>query len=381
MLEFVANRKVFLGENSISKLPEILIEKNIKKVFVSVFNRNVDFVKEALELLVKNNIEFYIYDKIVSEPNLEVIDNGVKICKEEGCEAVIAIGGGSVLDASKAISMIVINGGEVEDYQLRGKVVTKTPLFFIAIPTTSGTGAEATKVSVVYNDKKGWKKALYDNSMIASVVILDPKATVGLSKKITAFTGMDAITHAIESYISKNANEISKMYSLKALKLLVNNIETACNEPNNIQARENMLLGSYLAGYAISVGTCLAHIIGQPVGAVYHISHGEACSIFLAPTMKVNKNYALDLYYDIAKVLDIETYNKTKEEVVDEAIKFIENLCERIGAPTKLSSFISKEKFDMELVLDNIEGSMGHIKTNPLPVSRELFKEVIEMTF
>ena len=144
--------------------------------------------------------------------------------------------------------MLAANGGNIEQYQMDGKPVTKLPPLFIAVPTTAGTGAEATKVSVVKNNYNGLKKSVYHNSMIAEVAILDPLLTVGLPAKITASTGMDALSHAIESYVSLNANPVSEMYSLKAIELISQNLITAYNDPTNLKARENMLLGSYIAG-------------------------------------------------------------------------------------------------------------------------------------
>lgn len=379
MIDFVTNRQVLFGADTILELPKILAKKNINKVLLAVFSTTAACVQAAMSALEESGIEFVVYDKIIKEPDLDVIDNGVVLCKQEKCGAVVAIGGGSVIDACKAIAMLATNKGVTEDYQLHGKQVEQESLLFVAIPTTAGTGAEATKVSVVYNAQKGWKKALYDNSMIAPVTILDPTTTIGLPAAVTASTGMDAITHAIESYTSVNANSISKMYSLYALKLLANNIVTACKEPTNLEARGNMLLGSYFAGCAISVGTCLAHIVGQPVGAIYNIPHGDACSIFLTYTMELNIEYALAQYVDIAKTMGIDSHGKSDKEMAHAAIQHLRDICNEIGAPTKLTRFIKAEEFDMQATLDNIQGSMGHIKNNPRPVSRELFEETIKM--
>ena len=381
MIDFVTNRRVILGENSINEIPSVLDWYQKKKVFLCVFNSKAESVQIIEALLKSNCIQYVIYEKIVNEPDLDVIDEGAALCANEKCDAVIAVGGGSIIDASKVISMIASNGGVTEDYQLNGKPVKEIPILFIAVATTAGTGAEATKVSVVYNQKKGFKKAIYHNSMIAEVAILDPLVTVGLPVKVTVATGMDAITHAIESYISNNANVISKMYSLKALELLANNIEAVYKDPGNLKARENMLLGSYFAGCAISAGTCLAHIVGQPVGAIFKIPHGDSCTIFLTPSMRLNMEYVKKEYVEIAKILGIETSGKTDEQVVLEGIERLEEIEKKIKAPVKLSDYMAKEDFDMEMVLDNIQTSMGHIKTNPRPVSRELFRELLEMVW
>lgn len=377
MLEVAMNRKLLIGKDSIKEITSVLEWYGKKKVFLAVYHKEAASVKTAISALTEKGVPYVVYDSISSEPNLQVIDDGAALCSKEGCDAVVAIGGGSVMDAAKTIGMIATNGGSTEDYQLNGKEVTVPPLLFIAVPTTAGTGAEATKVSVVYNEKKGFKKAIYHNSMIADAVILDPMTTIGLPKKVTVSTGMDAITHAIEAYTSLNANAISRMYSLKALELLYGSIVTACEEPENLAAREDMLLGSYFAGCAIAVGTCLAHIVGQPVGAVYKIPHGDSCSIFLIPSMKINKEYALKQYAEIAVVLGVDGSNKTESELFDAGVTLLEQLCEKIGAPAKLTSFVSAEQFDMENILDNIQTSMGHIKHNPRPVSRELFQELL----
>lgn len=381
MLDFVTNRRVILGEGAVKEIPSVLDWYGKKKVFLCVFSRDAVCVKNIEEILKSNCVEYVIYDKIIGEPDLNVIDNGADLCISEGCDTVIAVGGGSVIDTSKMISMMASNGGRTEDYQLNGREVKKIPILFVAVATTAGTGAEATRVSVVYNQKKGFKKAVYHNSMIAEVAILDPTTTVGLPAKVTVSTGMDAITHAIESYISNNANVISRMYSLKALELLVQNIKTVYHEPENMKARENMLLGSYFAGCAISAGTCLAHIVGQPVGAIFKIPHGDSCTIFLTPSMRLNMDYVTKEYAEIAKVMGVDPQGKTEKDIAMEGIDVLEAIEKEIQAPTKLSQYMKREDFDMEMVLDNIQTSMGHIKTNPNPARRELFKELLEMVW
>lgn len=377
MLEFIANRQVLAGPGVIQELPAVVKRLNAEKVFLVVFMPGAECVKQACKALADAGIPYVMYDKVVGEPDLEVIDTGAAICKAEGCDCVVAIGGGSVIDTAKAVAIMATNEGCVEDYQLNRKSFQKKPLAFAAVPTTAGTGAEATKVSVIFNPKLQWKKSIYSNDMIARAVLLDPTATVGLPSRSTASTGMDAITHAIESYISLNANVFSRMYSLYALKILYANIETACREPENLEARQNMLLGSYFAGCAISAGTCLAHQAGQPIGAMYHIAHGDACSILLMPSLKLNMDYCMDAYKDIAPILGIQTEGKTDMEIVQAMEDLLYDLCKRIGAPTRLSQFVKAEEIDMEALLDNIQTSMGHLKNNPRPVSRELFEALI----
>ncbi|MGI6160897.1 MAG: iron-containing alcohol dehydrogenase [Christensenellales bacterium] len=377
MINFVSNREVYFGNDAINNMPAILKWYDKKKVFLVVYRETPTFVQDIKQLLNEAEVPFTVYVAGSQEPDLDIIDKGTEMCVKEKCDSVIAVGGGSSIDAAKMMAMMATNGGCTENYQIDGRAVTQQPLLFIAVPTTSGTGAEATKVSVIFNQHKGYKKAAYDNSMIATSVILDPKITVSLPPKKTAATGMDAITHAIESYTSLNANVFSKMYSLKAVELLFKSMVKAYEEPENLEARADMLLGSYFAGLAISAGTCLAHIVGQPLGAIYGIPHGDACAIFLIPSMRMNKDYCLDKYADIARAAGIDCGGKTDEEAFDALVALLEDISGKINAPSKVTDYIEKEKIDVDFAVENVATSMGHIKHNPRPVSREVFKELL----
>jgi len=378
MLEIVLNRSVFIGKGTLEQLPQILAKYDKKKIMLVVYDRSAPFVQNAENLLKDASIESIIYDKVKKEPDIKVIDEGVQLLLESDCDAVVAIGGGSVIDTAKAMALIATNGGSAEDYQMYNRPVTKEPLFFVAVPTTAGTGAEATKVSVVFNNNTGWKKSIYHNSMIAQAVILDPDATTSLPQKLIASTGIDALTHAIESYFSLYANEVSRMFSLKALNLIADNLYSAYSDPQNIQAHENMLLGSYLAGCAIAVGTGLAHIIGQPVGALYGISHGEACSIFLPGSMRANAEYAKPRLLEIAQALGVDTSGRSSEAVIEEGIRRVEDIINSVNGPRKLTEFVSLEKISIERIITGVQESMGHIKNNPRPVEPQVIRQMVE---
>jgi len=377
VVDFVTTRQVLLGEDTILEIPSVLEWYGKNKVFLVVFSAEAPSVKTVQESLETACVGVVLYDKVVKEPDLAVIDAGAELCISSGCDAVVAIGGGSVLDAAKTIALIATNGGATVDYQLGGKPVEQIPLLFIAVPTTAGTGAEATKVSVVYNPEKGFKKAIFHTAMIAQVAILDPKTTVSMPPRVTAATGMDALTHAIESYSSIFAHDISRMYSLKAIELISKSIVQAYKNPADIQARQDLLLGSFFAGCAITVGTCLAHIVGQPVGAILSIPHGDSCSIFLAPSMRLNLEHAIPQYADVAKALGVDPGGKNERQLAEAAIAVVEQLCAELECPTKLTEYVSADQIDITYILDNIQTSMAHVKTNPRPVSRELFEELL----
>jgi len=379
MMEIVNNREVIAGKGSPAKLGQTLAWYGALNAFVMVYDAGTRSVQSALKSLEAAGIRWVLYDRIITEPELSDVDAAVHACKTGGYNCIVAIGGGSVMDCAKTVAMMAANGGRAVEYQLEGREVRRAPMLFVAIPTTAGTGAEATKVSVLYNKEKGYKKSIYHTSMIAQVVLLDPICTQGMPARIAAATGMDAITHAIESYVSNNATVVTRMYSVQALKLLFGNLAAVCRDPSNETAWEEMLLGSYLAGCAIAAGTCLAHIVGQPVGAIYNIPHGDACSIFLLPSMRLNLDYAVSDCAAIAGVLGVETHGKTEKEAALAGIEKLEHLYNEVGAPRRLTAYVPEQEIDLPMILNNIETSMGHIKTNPRPQTRELYAALLRM--
>lgn len=378
MFEMVNNRQIIFGENKISDLGEILKWYRKSKVFFSTFSTTSEKSKEIEQILSDMGIEYVIYDKIVGEPDLHMINNGSELYRQERCDCTLALGGGSVIDATKAIGMLAVNGGKVEEYQMEGKQVTDVPPLFIAIPTTSGTGAEATKVSVVTNNHNGLKKSLYHTTMIADIVILDPTVTVALPEKITIATGMDALSHAIESYVSLNANPLSEMYGLKAIELINNNLEDVVKDPTNLTARGNMMIASYFGGCAISAGIGIAHIMAQPLGAMFHIPHGDACSIFLPVSMELNIEHATKKYAKIAEALNVYDATKSDRENAELAIARVRQLITQINAPSKLTPYIETMPTDAVLI-DTIQRTTGHVGCNPRPLDEQLMLDAFRM--
>jgi alcohol dehydrogenase class IV len=379
MKEIITNKRVIFGENSIDLLAGLLKEKVCKKVFISIYSSNAPVLNRITKSLESEDIGYYIYDKIVSEPDLTVVNEGKRRFIEENCDCMLGIGGGSVIDTAKAIAMLSANGGLIEEYQMDGKPVTKLSPLFIAVPTTSGTGAEAAKVSVIYNNKHGLKKSVYHPNMIADIVILDPVLTAGLPKKLTASTGMDALSHAVESYVSLNANAITEMYSLRAIELINRSLLTAVNKGADLNAREDMALGSYLAGCALNAGIGIAHIVAQPLGAMFKIPHGDACSIFLPLSMELNIDFCTYKYKKIADILGLKTEGLDDKTSAIRAIEKIKEIRAQVGSPVSLNSYVGNKAFTMGEVLDNIRRSTGHIKCNPRPVDEKLMTRIIEM--
>lgn len=378
MFEIVNNRQIIFGENKTKEICGILKWYHKKKVFFSTFSKNAEASKDIERILNEAQIEYVLYDQIVGEPDLPMINGGRDLFLAEHCDCTLALGGGSVIDVTKAIGMLAVNGGNVEEYQMEGRQVTQVPPLFIAIPTTSGTGAEATKVSVVLNNNNGLKKSLYHTTMIADIVILDPTLTVSLPEKITVSTGMDALSHAIESYVSLNASPLSEMYSLKSMELINENLEKAVKHPDSLEARGNMMLGSYLGGCAITAGIGIAHIMAQPLGAMFHIPHGDACSIFLPAAMELNLPYAAEKYARIAQNFGVSDSSKTAIENGKEAIEHVKKLREAVHAPSHIAPYIQKMPTE-QILLDTIKRTTGHITCNPKPLDDQLILDIFQM--
>lgn len=378
MFEIVNNRRVIFGENQIEAIADILTWYNKKKVFFATFSKDADASKKLERILTDAGIGYVLYDKVVGEPDLHMINGGRDIFAEEGCDCCIALGGGSVIDTTKAIGMLAVNGGNVEEYQMEGRQVTTTPPLFIALPTTSGTGAEATKTSVVLNNYNGLKKSLYHTTMIADIVILDPTLTTALPAKITVATGMDALSHAIESYVSLNASPLTEMYGLKAMELINENLEKVVKNPNDLEARGNMMLGSYLGGCAITAGIGIAHIMAQPLGAMFHIPHGDACSIFLPAAMELNLDYAAAKYARIARSLGVYSAEQSDAENGKAAINRVKELRKLVNAPEHLAPYITEMPAE-DVLIDTIKRTTGHITCNPKPLDEQLMLDIFRM--
>ena len=376
--EVVTNRRIIYGENKINEIAGILKWYGKKKVFFSTFSTEAEQFKRIAASLDEAGIGYVVYDKVVTEPDLHMINGGRDLFLAEGCDCTMALGGGSVIDVTKTIGMLSVNGGNVEEYQMEGRQVTTAPPLFIAIPTTAGTGAEATKTSVVYNNYNGLKKSLYHTTMIADIVILDPTLTVALPEKITVATGMDALSHAIESYVSLNASPMTEMYGLKAIELINKYFVTACKEPSNLEARGGMMIASYLGGCAITAGIGIAHIMAQPLGAMFHIPHGDACSIFLPASMELNLDYATSKYAKIAEVLGVYDVALSDRENAVAAIEKVKALRAEVGAPDHLAPYI-KEPVSEEVLIDTVKRTTGHITCNPKPLNEALMLDAFKM--
>lgn len=348
---------VFAGSDAMQNLNTI-IKDGVTKIAIFTGENILKFglLDDVISIIEKNNIEYEILSDIPTEPSYteaqEVVDN----FKALNSDFIIGVGGGSVMDIAKLASVLSTDDYTVKDL-LEDPLVAKKKVTTLMIPTTAGTGSEATPNSIVGVPEKNLKVGIVNGELIADHVILDSNMIKNLPKPIAAATGIDAIAHAIECFTSKKANPISDTFALEALDLTINNIIEACTNPDALEAKSNMLLGSFYAGVAItSSGTTAVHALSYPLGGKYHIAHGVSNAILLTPVMKFNEPVIKDL---LAKAYD-RVVKETNEELnVNEKSKYIidllENIVETLEIPTSLKAFNVPEEDLEELVEAGME--------------------------
>lgn len=275
MAELFLPRRVIVGANSFEQLAKLSNDLQMNRVFVLYSKSALRQNLSSMQLQFQQGI---FYEMPKGEPTIHMLDKALKQLLQHECDGIIAIGGGSTIDLAKAIAVLV-KLPEISLQQLPSiEKIERLPM--IAVPTTAGTGSEATKVTVIIDDVKGVKLNPCHHSLIPDVAVLDPLLTLSVPADVTAYTGIDALVHAIEAYVSTNATILSDYYALEAIRLISQHIETVVSEPQNIAAREGMLLGSYYAGIAFSnASTNLAHATGRAIGTKFGLAHGQSVAL------------------------------------------------------------------------------------------------------
>ena len=335
---FVLNGISYHGHGAINEIPGIVKAKGFTKAFVA---SDPDLVKfgvtaKVTDLLEKNGIAYTLYSDIKPNPTIENVQNGVAAYKESGADFMITIGGGSSMDTGKGIG-IVINNPEFADIRsLEGVAPTKNrTVFTIAVPTTGGTGAESTINYVITDVQKTRKFVCVDPNDIPDVAVVDPDMMASMPKSLTASTGMDALTHAIEGYTTKGAWELSDCLDLEAIQLIGKNLRKAvAGDP---EGREGMALAQYVTAMAYSnVGLGIAHSMAHTLGALYDTPHGVACAMMLPIVMEFNQEYTGEKFKAIAEALGTDTTGMDQKAYRKAAIDAVRQLSVDVGIPTKL---------------------------------------------
>ena len=346
---FVLNETSYHGAGAINEIAGEVKGRGYKKCFVCSDPDLIKFglTKKVTDVLEKAEIPYVIFSEIKANPTVENVQAGVKAFKESGAECIIAIGGGSSMDTAKAIG-IIINNPEFEDVvSLEGVAPTKNKCVpIIAVPTTAGTAAEVTINYVITDVKNNRKMVCVDVHDIPVVAVVDPEMMYTMPKGLTAATGMDALTHAIEGYITKGAWELSDMFHLKSIELISKNLRGAVL--NTKEGREGMALGQYVAGMGFSnVGLGIVHSMAHPLGALYDTPHGVANAIILPTVMEYNAPATGEKYRNIAKAMGVCGVDAMSlEEARAAAIAAVKQLSVDVGIPTDLKEIVKKEDLD-----------------------------------
>lgn len=342
----VLNEISYHGKGAIKEIATEVKNKGFKKCFVCSDPDLIKFnvTSKVTEILDQNNISYEVYSRIKANPTIENVKEGVDAFKKSGADCIVAIGGGSSIDTAKAIG-IIANNPEFDDVRsLEGVADTKNKCVpIIAVPTTAGTAAEVTINYVITDVEKNRKFVCVDTNDIPLIAVVDPDMMSSMPKGLTAATGMDALTHAIEGYITKGAWEMTDMFHIKAIEIIANSLRDACE--NNPKGREQMALGQYIAGMGFSnVGLGLVHSMAHPLGAFYDTPHGVANAIILPTIMGYNAEYTGEKYRDIAKAMGVKgTENMTQEEYRKAAIDAVRKLSNDVGIPCDLKQIVKKE--------------------------------------
>ncbi len=346
---FVLNETSYHGAGAINSIPDEIKGRGFKKVFVASDPDLIKFnvTKKVTDVLDNAKIEYTIFSNIQANPTISNVKSGVDEFKKFGADCIVAIGGGSSMDTAKAIGIIINNPEFADVRSLEGVAPTKNKCIpIIAVPTTAGTAAEVTINYVITDEEKSRKMVCVDVHDIPVVAVVDPDMMSSMPKGLTAATGMDALTHAIEGYITKGAWELSDMFHLKAIEIISKHLRGAVE--NTPEGREGMALGQYVAGMGFSnVGLGIVHSMAHPLGALYNTPHGVANAIILPTVMEYNAEATGDKYKYIAKAMGVEgVEDMSQSEYRKAAVDAVKKLSKDVGIPANLKEIVKEKDLD-----------------------------------
>ena len=344
--QFQTPTKIISGIDSTAEIIKELNALHAKKVLLITDPGLVQagVAQQVVEMLKQAAVEVEIFDAVEPDPSIQVATKAAEMAKNVKANVLIALGGGSAIDTAKSAALLVTNGGYLKDYAGVNKVV-KPILPLIAVPTTAGTGSEVTIFAVMSDPEKQEKFTISSALIAPAVAVLDPLLTLKLPPSVTAFTGMDALTHAIEAFTSSIAQPATDALALSAIKLILKHLPVAVGRGDNIMARDGMLQASLLAGIAFNNAFLgLAHAIASPLGGHFHVPHGLANAVMLPYVMEYNLPTAVRRYAEIGRALGLQAVGDTPRAVAEKTVAAITQLARDINIPEKLSNIGAKEE-------------------------------------
>lgn len=343
--QFIMPGKVVYGEGALENSKALLSSFGKKALIVTdqfmVRLGNVGLVTKILDEL---NIDYSVFDGVNSEPTDIIINSGLELFKSENCDFLIAIGGGSPIDAMKAIGAVATNGGSINDYY--GKMIDKPAPPMVAVPTTSGTGSEATQFTIITNTQKDIKMLLKGSVLMPDLAIDDPAFTLTAPQSVTAATGLDALCHASEAYTSRKAQPLTDEFALSAIKKIFKYLPVCYNEGQNVKAREQMSLAALEAGIAFNnASVTIIHGMSRPIGALFHVPHGISNAMLMTECFKYVYDGAYDRFADMARAIGAADEKDSDRTAAKKFINACTRLCEICEIPTLEEYGINKDEF------------------------------------
>jgi alcohol dehydrogenase len=332
---------------------------------------------EVAQLLGKAGVEVSVYADVTAEPDTDMVEHGLQQLQAHRSDGIVALGGGSVIDTAKTISVLATNDGTVKQFMGTGNV-PKPGAGVIAVPTTSGTGSEVTRVVVIADAESKLKMSGRSKTYLPSVAILDHKLTMSMPRSLTAATGIDALTHAIEAYVSRQANDFSDLLALNAVKLIWGSIRQAWHDGSDEDARENMLIGSFQAGIAFSNASVgLVHSMSEPLGACFHVPHGLSNAMLLPAVSEFSVNGAVSRYAQIARCMDLADSSKGEEGYCRALMNALFQLNRELEIPSPGSFGIDETSYDEHI--ENMAydaAAAGSTTNNPVIPTVDKIREI-----
>lgn len=343
--EFIVPGQIITGSGALTMAEETL--KGLGKKALIVTDKVMIQLGNCakVETALKNQgIDYAIYSEIVGEPTDTMIENGLKVYKENGCDFLVALGGGSPIDSMKAIGSLVVNGGNISDYM--GKVINVEMPPLVAIPTTAGTGSEATQFTIITDTKKDIKMLLKGKVLMPKLAIIDPQFTMTAPPKITAATGLDALCHAVEAYTSRKAQTLSDSFAMSAVKRIFKSLPVAFKDGKNEEARIQMSVAALEAGIAFNnASVTIIHGMSRPIGALFHVAHGLSNAMLMKECLGFALEGAYDRFADLGRAIGVADATDEDKAAAEKFLSAIEGIVKELETPTLAEFGIDKEEF------------------------------------
>lgn len=343
--EFIVPGEIFTGAGALD-MAEAAMKKLGKKALIVTDKVMIELGNCAkIETALKNQgIAYSVYSEVTGEPTDVMIEKGLKMYKEEACDFMVALGGGSPLDAMKAIGSLVENGGNISDYM--GKEIDAKMPPMVAVPTTAGTGSEATQFTIITDTKKDIKMLLKGKVLIPDIAVIDPQFTMTAPPKITAATGLDALCHATEAYTSRKAQTLSDTFALSAVKRIFRYLPEAFKDGSNVKARVQMSVAALEAGIAFNnASVTIIHGMSRPIGALFHVAHGISNAMLMKECLTFALPGAYDKFADLARAINVADDKDSDEVAAEKYLKAVEMLTKTLEIPSLEAYGIDKQAF------------------------------------